>query len=205
MLRFNTLREGGLTLHHGIKAIGLLLVAGMALLHAARADFELTGPDGRRILLKDDGTWRHIEEKGKEPLKENPETLKPETLKPETKGEAVLRLERKTEAGSSCRYELRLVNNLPYEIRSLVPGFSAHRANGVVYDSVLSGFQWLRPGDSQTREIQFRGITCQEIVRVQVVGGDRCVMGDLDRFAMPDGACLARIRVLASDVVRFDK
>ena len=35
-----------------------LLVAGMALSHVARADFELTAPDGRRILLMDNGTWQ---------------------------------------------------------------------------------------------------------------------------------------------------
>jgi len=184
--------------HH--TAAALLLVAGMALSPFLQpADFEVTGPDGRRILLKDDGSWRYVEGKDKEGAKDKPDD------KPKDTGEAILRLERKTEVGADCRYGLRLVNNLRYEIRSIAPTFAAHRANGVVYDSVLAIFQSIRPGDTQYREIQFRGITCQDIARVQVVGSDRCVMGDLDRFSVADGKCLAQLRVQASDVVRFDK
>ena len=44
-----------------------------------------------------------------------------------------------------------------------------------------------------------------EIGGVQVGGGDRCEMGDLDKFSSVRGECLARVRVMASDVVRFDK
>jgi hypothetical protein len=40
---------------------------------------------------------------------------------------------------------------------------------------------------------------------LQVSGGDRCVVGDLDRFSPADGQCLARVRVVASTLVRFDK
>ena len=178
----------------------LLLVAAMALSPFVQpADFEVTGPDGRRILLKDDGSWRYVEDKDKEAAKDKPND------KPKVAGEVLLRVERKTEIGGSCRYELKLVNNLRYEIRSIAPTFSAHRANGVVYDSVLAIFQAIRPGDTQYREIQFRGIACQDIARVQVVGSDRCVMGDFDRFSVADGKCLARIRILPSDLVRFDK
>lgn len=183
---------------HWARAGGILIVAGVSLLPAAGADFEVTGPDGRRILLKDDGTWRYVEAKDKD------KDTKP-AKKPGDEGEAVLRVERKTEVGNSCRYELRLVNNLPYEIRSLAPAFSARRANGVVYDMVLSAFQAIRPGDSQSQEILFRGIPCRDIARVQVLGGDRCVMGDLDRFTIATGECLAKVRVVASDLVRFDK
>lgn len=176
-------------------AAGILIVAGMSLLPAAGADFEVTGPDGRRILLKDDGTWRYVEAKDKEPAKG----------KPKDEGEMVLTLERRTEFGSSCRYDLRLVNNLPYEIRSIVPAFSAYRPNGVVYNSVFTAFQSIKPGDNQSQTIHFHGITCQNIARVQVLGGDRCVMGDLDRFSEAKGECLAKVRVVASDLVRFDK
>ena len=51
----------------------------------------------------------------------------------------------------------------------------------------------------------FRGISCQEIARLQVSGGDRCVMGDLDRFSFDSGVCLSRVRVVESKLVRFDK
>ena len=175
----------------------LVLVAAIALSHAARADVELTGPDGRRVLLKDDGTWRYVDAKDKGKADD----------KGKDEGEAVLRLERKDDRGNNCRFTLRLVNNLPYEIRSLVPYYSAYRANGVIYDTVSSntGFALLKPGDGQARELEFAGIACRDIVRVQVVGGDRCDMGDLDKFSAAKGRCLARVRVVESDLVRFDK
>jgi hypothetical protein len=194
--------------NHLSKAGGILLCAGIALAPAAVADFEATGPDGRRILLKDDGTWRYLDVKGKEqPAKDKAVVAEKDAAKskPAATGEAVLRVQRKTGEGNVCRFEVQLVNNLPYEIRSLAPSFSAHRANGVVYDSVLAAFQAIRPGDSQKQEILFRGISCQDIARLQVVGGDRCVMGELDRWDTTDGSCLQRVRVVESDMVRFDK
>jgi hypothetical protein len=175
----------------------LFLVAGMALAPAALADVEITGPDGRRILLNDNGTWQYADAKDKDRA----------DGKSEGAGEAVLRLERKIDYGNNCRFALRLVNNLPYEIRSLVPYYSAYRANGVIYDTVSSnsGFALLKPGDGQARTLEFAGIACQDIVRVQVVGGDRCDMGELDKFSAMKGRCLARVRVVESDLVRFDK
>lgn len=180
-------------------ARSILLVAGLALPQAAQADFELTGPDGRRILLKDDGTWRYVDAKDKAEDKEQAKDKVKEA------GEAVLRLEAKEERAGSCRFVLRLVNNLPYEIRSLVPQFSAYRANGVMYETVFSEFAFLKSGHNQRREIRFRGIGCRDIARVQVGGGDRCDMGELEKFAEVKGQCLARVRVVESDLVRFDK
>ena len=175
----------------------LLLVTGVALPPAARADFELTGPDNRRILLKDDGTWRYMEAKDNDPAKD----------KIEDGTEAVLSLERKIEAGRNCRFAVRLVNNHPYEIRSLVLHYSAYRANGTLYDTVssLASFASMRPGNELRREFEFTGIACQDIARVQVIGGDQCNMGDLNKFSGVKGQCLARVRVVESDLVRFDK
>ncbi len=175
----------------------ILLVAGVALSHMAQADFELTAPDGRRILLKDNGTWQHVQASGKDQAND----------KPSQAGEALLVLESKTETGNGCRFMVLLTNNFPYEIRSLIPYYSVYRANGVIYDTVSSntGFTAVRPGDKQRREFKFTGIVCQEIARVQVVGGDRCVMGDLHKFTDEKGQCLARLRVVPSDLVRFDK
>jgi hypothetical protein len=175
----------------------ILLVAGIAFSAIARADFELAGPDGRRFLLRDNGTWQALEASGKDRADEEFSDS----------NQALLLLERKMDRGNGCRYAVQLVNNLPYEIRSFVPHFSAYRANGVHYDtvSVGSSFAVLRPGDKQTREFEIIGLTCQEIARLQVVGGDRCVMGDLDKFSPATGECLARVRVVKSDLVRFDK
>lgn len=166
---------------------------------AAAADMELTAPDGRRVLLKDDGTWRYADDSAAKPAGDAQSAEK----KPE--GEAVLSLEGKIEGNRICRLQLRLVNSLPYEIRSLVPELSIARPNGVVYDSLLAGFSFLKPGDSQRREVRFNGINCKDIARVLVGGGDRCEMGDLDKFTPGRGLCLARVRVVASDVLPFEK
>jgi hypothetical protein len=189
--------------HLSKTAYGVALAAAVGLALAAAADFEVTAPDGRRILLKDDGTWQYVDAKGKEQPKE--QAKEPAKEKPKFVGEAVLSLERREERAGGCAFGLRLVNNFPHPIQSLVPTFSAIRSNGVTYDSVVSGFQSLKPGDTQSREIRFRGISCQDIARLQVSGGDRCTMGDLDRFSFGEGECLARVRVVASDLVRFDK
>ena len=175
----------------------MLFVAGMALSPVARADLEVAAPDGRRILLKDNGTWQYLDAKAKDPAEG----------KTGQEGEAVLTLERKIERGTNCRFAMRLVNNLPYEIRSFVPYYSAYRANGVLFDTVSSGssFAAMRPGDALIREVEFVGIACRDIVRLQVVGGNRCNMGDLDKFNTTEGQCLARVRVVASDLVRFEK
>lgn len=174
-----------------------VFAAAMPLTHVSQADFEVTDPQGRRILIKDDGTWHYVEggDKGQA------------TDKMTKAGEALMQLEGRTERPNGCRFRVRLINNLPYEIRSFVPYFAGYRANGVIYDTVSSpsSFAFLRPGDEQGREFQFTGIPCRDIARVQVVGGDRCEMGELHRFSDAKGECLARVRIVSSDLVRFDK
>ena len=172
-----------------------LLLGTLAPLSAARADIEVTGPDGRRILLKDDGTWRYQEAGG---------DAKPAD-RPKVSGEGVLSLERRVEEGPNCRFGLRLANNTNYEIHNIIPYIAAYRANGVLYDTLGVGFFSIKPGNSLSRDVVFQGITCAEIARIQVTGGDRCVMGDLDRFSAEAGECLARVRVVPSDLVRFEK
>jgi len=174
-----------------------LLAGAVAPLSAARADFEVAGPDGRRILLKDDGTWRYVDATTQEPSKDKPKVT--------VTGEGVFTLERRTEVGPHCRFGLRLQNNTNFEIQTIVPSFSAYRANGVLYATHTLGFYSIKPGNNQYREILFQGITCQEVARLQVSGGDRCVMADLDRFSSTGEACLERVRVVASDLVRFEK
>jgi len=185
----------------------------------ASKDFEVTGPDGRRILLSDDGRWRYIDSKPaagdatKKTAAEDKDDADAadgdkqakDKKKPKDVGEAVLTVERKLDGNRVCRFGLRLVNNLTFEVRSIVPEFKAYRPSGVVYDTVFGAFQFIRPGDSQVREIRFDGIACPEIARVQVTGGDRCEMGDLDKFSRVKGACLSHLRVVESDLVRFDK
>jgi hypothetical protein len=45
----------------------------------------------------------------------------------------------------------------------------------------------------------------QAISRIQVLGGSRCQMGDLDRFSATSEQCLRCVRVVRSDLVGFDK
>jgi hypothetical protein len=172
-----------------------LLCAALGLPSAAWSDFEVTGPDGRRILIKDDGTWRYGDAAGEAQA----------IGKPTVAPAAVLTLERRSDAGPNCRFDFRLANDLAYEIWSIVPSFSAYRPDGVLYETRSAGFVSIKPGNSQTRSVTFQGITCKEIAHIRVTGGDRCEMGDLTRFSTETGACLARVRVIASDLVRFDK
>jgi hypothetical protein len=181
--------------------LGVALLAPLAVFGSA-ADIELTLPDGRRVLLKDDRTWRYAGEpadaKARPAAGANAADTKAE-------GEVLLSLEGKIEGNRTCRLQLRLVNNLPYEIRSIVPELTVYRQNDVAYDSVFTGFSFVKPGDSQRRETRFNGIDCKDIVRVHVGGADRCEMGDLDKFSPGRGMCLARMRVVASEVLPFEK
>ena len=163
---------------------------------APPADFEAQAPDGRVLLLRHDGTWRYASEADG--------ALAAGVSKGE--GTALLRLTGKMEDGaSSCRVTLQMTNRLPYGIHSVVPTFVAYRANGAVFRHVSVNFNELFPGDTQNRAAVFEGATCGEIVRVQVTGGQRCTMGELDKFNAGGGECLARIQVLPSSVVPFGK
>lgn len=177
----------------------LALLAAFVVPCARAVDFEVAGPDGRRVLLKDDGTWRYAEEKGRSAM--GPESA----AKPSAGGEAIVSLDRREEFGGGCRFAIELTNNFPHIIQSLIPTFLAIRANGVAFDGQTAAFIAVRPGVAQTREILFRGIACGEIVRLQIDGGNGCVMGELDRFSPRDGKCLAHVRVVPSDLVRFEK
>jgi hypothetical protein len=166
----------------------LLLLGAM---HGARADFELTDDQGRTILLKDDGTWSYVDAKA------------PAKLRRDQRAE--LQLVRKAEVPGGCRFDLTLTNKLPYEITSLVPDFSVYRADNVVYATQLLGFGSLKPGDRLNRSLQFEGLGCADITRLQVHGADRCEMGELNKFSDAKGRCLALMRVLPSDALKFNK
>lgn len=192
--------------------LGILLgaVAGTA---AIAADIELSTPDGRKVLLKEDMTWRYADtdaaKAGEKPAADaaadKPKDKNAATAKPKDEGEAILTLEEQIPGNRICRFRFKLVNNLPYEIRSLVPELSVYRGKDVLYDSVFTGFSFLKPGDTQTREARFNGIGCDDIVRLKVGGGDRCEMGELDKFTSAKGKCLSLVRVVPSQIVRFDK
>lgn len=173
-------------------ALGLLALGSCL---PAQADMQLVAPDGRPVLLKDDGSWSYVD--GKTASGTNAKDTKVE--------QATLALESKTPFGPNCRVALTMTNRLPYEIVQIVPYFSAMRANGAMHQSLGLGFQNVRPTDSKTRVVEFTGIACQDIARIQVVGGDRCEMGELTKFSPDKGQCLARVRVIPSDVLTIEK
>ncbi len=176
----------------------LSAVLALGLVAAARADMELAAPDGRKVLLKEDGTWRYVDAaQARASAAQEGKDTKPE--------QAILQLEERTPFGPNCRVTLKMTNTLPYEIVQVVPYFSAYRANGVMHQSLGRGFQNVRPTDSKMRVVEFVGIPCEDITRIQVVGGDRCEMGDLSKFSPEKGVCLTRIRVLPSNKLTFEK
>jgi hypothetical protein len=161
----------------------------------ARADFELTDAQGRRILLKDNGTWSYVD--AKEGAPEKSQTA------PVVQAELQLVLRRDASAG--CQFGFTLTNDLPNEIESLVLEFAAQRANGVVYMSKRMGFASVKPGNRASRPLVFEGIACQDVAKLHVLGGDRCEIGELNRFSDEKGRCLALVRVVPSEQVRFEK
>ena len=90
-------------------------------------------------------------------------------------------------------------------INDIVPDFTVLRADGVVYLTQNVGFELIRPGDLRRRQLRFDGISCAEIAVLKVSGGDRCEMNDLNRFSEGKGDCLARVRVLPSQLLKFEK
>jgi len=179
----------------------LLLAAAAALaLPLQAADFELKDAQGRRVLLKADGTWRYVEAAGPAAAPASAPAAEP--------AQAELLLERRQDAPGGCRFELALNNSVGYEIRSLVPELTVYRSQSgkdVPYSAQLVGFGPVRPGDAHRRALQFAGITCAEVSRLQVGGGERCEMGDLNKFSDAPGQCLARLKVMPSELLRFDK
>lgn len=174
--------------------LGTLVLAGLCL-PAAAADFELKDSQGRRILLKDDGTWRYLEL----PANSGP-AAEPAIEQPQ----ADLRLERRVDAPGGCRLDLVLINALNYEITSLVPEFTAYRGNEVAHSTQMIRFGPVRSGDQHHRGVQFAGIGCADIAKLEVSGGDRCEMGDLNKFSDARGQCLARLHVRPSALLRFE-
>jgi hypothetical protein len=170
------------------------LALGALCASAVAADVEVQDPQGRRVLLKDDGTWRYIDP---------PEAAASEPAKPLVQAELILHQQADEPAG--CRFVLGLVNTLDYEIRTLTPEFTVYRPNGVAYSAKTVDFGPLRPGDSNLRRVLFGGIGCADIAALRVGAGDRCVMGDLTKFSDVKGECLARVKLRPSELLPFEK
>jgi len=145
-------------------------------------------PDGRRVLLRDDHTW---------------EVIEVDQADPSTS--AVISVANTRGLRNACKIGLRLENHLGYNIKSLIPNFSAYTKDGILYESVSKAFSSIKPTKNQYRQIQFIGITCEDIGHIRVHGAEHCSMGQMDKFNETEGECLSHVYVQASDLINITK
>lgn len=145
-------------------------------------------PDGRRVLLRDDHTWEDIEVDQEDPAVS-----------------AVMSVANISGVRNACKVGLRLKNNLGYKIKSLIPSFSVYTKKGVRFETVSKAFSSIKPTRDQYRQIQFVGITCEDIGHIRVHGAEHCSMGSMDKFNEAEGECLGHIHVQDSDLIKITK
>jgi hypothetical protein len=145
-------------------------------------------PDGGRVLLRDDHTWEVIEVEQDDPATS-----------------AVISVANISGLRNACKIGLRLENNLGYKIKSLIPSFSVYTTKGILYETVSKSFSSIKPTKKQYRQIQFIGITCEDIGHVRIHGAGHCSMGLMDKFNEEEGECLSHIYVQASDLIKITK
>ena len=164
----------------------------LALLLAAQitaADVTITIPDGRQVLLRDNGTWSVVEESDNA----------------ETRTYASLTVERKFELPRGCKYGLRLQNDLSARIRTLVLRFTAYKGDQIPFETVSRGFSYIKPTASQYQEIKFRGIQCDEITAIEVFAARNCHVGELTKYTAEAHHCLNLVEVKPSEIVPITK
>jgi hypothetical protein len=145
-------------------------------------------PDGRRVLLRNDHTWEVIEAGLGDPSTS-----------------AVISVANTRGLRNACKVGLRLENHLGYNIKSLIPSFSAYTTDGILFETVSKAFSSIKPTKNQYQQIQFIGITCEDIGHVRVHGADHCSMGLMDKFNETEGECLSHIHVQESDLIKITK
>ncbi len=155
----------------------------------AAADMTATTADGRKVLLRDNGTWKF--------------TGKVEDVDGEP--HATLTLEKKFDLARGCRLGLRLQNDLPAQIRTLVLRFTAFKGGAVAFETVSRGYSYIKPTVSQYQEISFRGITCEEISSVAVSAARNCHVGQLTKYSASEERCLELVDVRPSDMLPIAK
>lgn len=165
----------------------LLILVSMTPLSPVLAEQEALTLGGKRVLLKDDGTWSYLEDPAAD--------------------SRYARLEVETLQGGNnyCRLGLRLTNDLADKITSIIFMFSAYVDQEVRYETVTKGFQHLRPTNDLYNEITFNGISCDEIEYVRVHGADRCEIGELNKFTAAKGQCLKLVEVAPSERIAIFK
>lgn len=163
----------------------LLLIAPYAL-----ADLTAVTGDGRKVTLRDDGSWSFVQ------------VAKDDGDSAPT---AQLTLETKKELSRGCRLGLRLQNDLPAQIRTLVLRFTAYKGEQVAFETVSRGYSFIKPTNSQYQEVIFRGIRCDEIRSLGVSAARNCHIGKLTKYSAASERCLELIQVVPSDLLPIAK
>lgn len=158
-------------------------------MYSVFAAIETVTDDGRMVCLYDDKIWEHIESATDDP---SVEVLD-------------LHLVSATTEYDSCVVGLRLHTNAPYRIVSLVPQFASFVQNDVHFDNLFVSFQSIKPTLSQYKKAELKHVTCENLSRIQVRGGDCCYIATVNKYSPEKGDCLRSIRVVPSAVLNFTK
>lgn len=169
------------------RLIGTLVVLLAA--HYAFADVTAVTADGRKVILHDNGKWTAVEPSDKQ----------------DDETRAKLTLENKLDLARGCRLGLRLQNDLQAQVRTLVLRFTAYKGEKLPFETVSRGFSYIKPTTSQYQEIDFRGITCNEIVSVGVEAARNCHVGELTKYSADEVHCLKLIEVTPSTILPIAK
>jgi hypothetical protein len=166
----------------------------------SQADIPAVTEDGRAVILRDDQTWEFVEQAEVAAEESEATAVEPADLEVLT-----LAVEKRVEGGRSCTLGLRLTNNSSHKVSSMVPQLSAMTGEDVLFDTVFISFHSIKPTLSQYAEANIRGLSCADIGRIRVHGADRCDFAELDKYNATNGECLARIRVLESELIQIAK
>lgn len=166
----------------------IALLALLATAQAGLADITATMADGRKVVLRDNGTWALAKD-----------------ANAETPHAAVLTLEKRFDLAHGCRIGLRLQNDLPAQIRTLVLRFTAYKGELIPFETVSRGYSYIKPTTSQYQEVDFRGISCDEITSVEVFAARNCHVGVLTKYSADADACLKLFTVAPSDIMAVSR
>lgn len=117
--------------------------------------------------------------------------------------QAVLSLHKRYAYANACKLGLTLTNNLQYKITNISFGFTAHFKGDVPDQYVVRNFFEIGPGAGEYREINFSGVTCDQVKFVEVTDPGRCAMGDLTRFASRPGDCIRHVYLAKTPYVKL--
>lgn len=107
-------------------------------------------------------------------------------------------LHSKSELSRGCRLGLCPKNNLSAQILTLVLRFIAYKDERIAFETVSRGYSYIKPTNSQSQEISFRSIRCDEVRSVDMSAARNCHVGELTKYSASPQRCLEPIQVVPS-------